>query len=943
MRITNLDPMGSSPEELRAAGKVLKRVAWIVAILLLILVVVPSVVGPYSDYLWYVNDVRRPQVPLIGYEAKGQLLLISFLLAWALLYFSLKRAFAMSMIYLQTPSSMGQQLVTGALHWVRDSGANLIRYLSPVLAFLTALGFSDEWNTWLLARHAQTFGVTDPLFHKDLGFYVFTLPWYRAISNFAFGLLLETLVLTAGVYIGLQVLAAMAKVELNRPQVRVHLSLLAGVTVLALAAQVGLKCYEYGLVDSGQFTGAGYTAARQLVVQEALAWLLAALGIGICIGAKWGRPYMMAARGAGALAVIYVLGMLIYPFAVQRLVVEPDRLKREAPYAARAIQMTRYAYGLDGMDDRPFDVQLAPTAADVADSRPTIDDMRLWDPEVMRQAFDKLEGIKTYYAFRDVDIDRYTVDGTQQMVMLSPRDMRLGGLDPRNQYWLNERLQYTHGFGVVIAPVNQAGDDGNPVFWADHLPQTSIPDIPITQPRIYFSDFQDDEGNAEDPYALVDTSQAESDYPMGDKLVPYAWQGTRGIPIGGLMMRLLYSLKLGDGNLLISNLITDQSKLLIHRNVRDRASMVLPFLKFDQDPYIVVLDGRVIWVLDGYTTSDEIPYSAETQGDAASLNYIRNSVKVTVDAYTGEVHAYAVLPDEPILRAYRAIYPGLIQDASQMPAGLAAHLRYPEDLFTVQAFQLQEYHVEDPTIFLNNGDAWSLPYERGLSGARDLMRPYFVQMKLPDEAKPGFVLMLPFTPLGKGTLSGWMCAQCDPGVYGKLVLYRYPQGTPVNGPELEESAFNQDPNVSNMNRQFSNEQSEIVVGNLLVMPIGKSLMYVEPVFLRSRTAGMQAPPELQEVILATNDKIVVRHTYQDALQALFGNGGGGEAPPGANQPPNGATPSAPPSTAGGSAGAKDALKLMDEADAALRAGDFGKYGQLQKQLRAKLKQLAGSQ
>jgi uncharacterized membrane protein (UPF0182 family) len=408
-----------------------------------------------------------------------------------------------------------------------------------------------------------------------------------------------------------------------------------------------------------------------------------------------------------------------------------------------------------------------------------------------------------------------------------------------------------------------------------------------------------------------------------------------------MLSRLAFGILLGDFNLVISGNIKPNTRLLMRRNVLERCAKVYPFLRFDEDPYIVVYKGHLVWILDGYTTTDMIPYSERIESPVSSMNYIRNSVKLTVDAYTGETTAFAVDPTEPILRAYRQIYPGLVRDLSELPKGLDEHFRYPEDLFQVQSQMLLNYHVTDPTVFLSNSDAWDIARERDLSGNKSQIRPYYVQLQLRNETKPQFQLILPFTPLQKPNMSGWLTAQSDPGVYGQMTLYRFTGPLP-KGPELMEADFSSTPAISFINRQYNNEQSRVIVGNLLVIPIGKSVMYSESLFLVSQTSGIQSVPRLFRVILALNNKVVVGETYADALKQLFQNSpvapvSNSEAPS-----PLSTNPKLPPEGIGTKQieSVKSALQLFDEANAALKDGDFAKYGQLQKQLRKILADLA---
>ncbi|HVT11023.1 MAG TPA: UPF0182 family protein [Fimbriimonadaceae bacterium] len=919
-----------------------RAIRWgvIVLLLLVFFVVILGTLSPYVDYLWYAHDVRQPQVFTLAYETKGILFLPAFFVAWGLLHFSLKRAFRLSLIYIENPASTGEVLISNALHFVQDRGWNFVRILAPVVAFFSASGFSNEWSTFLLARHAQAFGMKDPIFGFDLGFFVFQLPWYRAIVGYVFAILFLTTILTVAIYAGLQLLAAMAKVELGRPNIRMHIGLLAGLTLIVFAVQLFLKTYGFGLAQGSQFTGAGYAASYELHAQQFIAVLVGMLGVVTLFLSRSTWAYFVLIRGAIGIVAVYVLAVVIAPFLIQRTMVEPDKLNKEGPYAARAIRMTRFAYGLDKIAARDFAVQNTPSAKDLQASQATLDNMRLWDPEIVRTAIEILQGLKPYYRFNDVDVDRYRIGGKATEVMLSPRDVNLDGLSANARTWVNERLQYTHGFGVVVASVNSATSDGQPSMLVKDIPPTTPSDLPLTEPRIYYSDFRDENHMPIDEYALVDSNQPEFDYPAQDKETTNRWTGSGGIPIGGLFRRLALSTALGDGNLLISSNISGDSRLLMHRGVLDRCSRLYPFLQFDDDPYIVLLNGKVYWIADGYTTTDKMPYSDMTGIGDQPLNYIRNTVKVIVDAYSGETTAYAIDPNEPILKAYREIYPNLIHDISEIPKGFAEHFRYPETMFRLQAAELTQSHVTDPIAFLNNNDAWETPQEKGRNGTRSPLAPYYVLMSLPGESTDEFVLMLPFTPRGKANMSGWLAAHCDPGRYGQLVLYNFAKGANVAGAEQMETTFGSDPKVNSARLQLQGGgtgDTDVVIGNMLVIPIGDSVMYAESLFPMSRTSGLQAMPRLKKVVLGINGRLEVGDTYQEALDKLFG-------PTNAPIPPT--TPAVnPPTTSPGKPGnlegVREALGLLDQADAALRSGDFARYGELQKKARAKLQGLVG--
>jgi len=905
--------------------------------LVALVAIVMGVIKPFTEYLWFVHDARQPQVFTLAYATKGQLFAYAFILAVVLLQWNLSRAVKVSLVYVRIPASLGEAMVSNALGWVRDSAPKIVKWVSLIVAFSMASGFAGEWNTFLLSKNAQAFGKTDPTFGLDLGFFVFKLPWFLAVANYLLGLAITVSAITIGIYVGMQALAAIAKIELSRPQIKTHVSLLIGFTGLLFAAQMWLRRYGVVYTNNSQFTGAGYADMQQLGAQTIAVWILAAGSVATIANAFIGKPFRAPIVGGIAYAAWAFLAVLIYPSLIQRFKVEPDRIVVELPYARKAIEMTRYGYGLDKIITKDVDLRELPTKQEISDAQSTLDNMRLWDPDVLRQSLDVIQTLKGYYIFNDVDVDRYMIDGKQTLTMVAARDINHDGLDPKSRSWITERLQYTHGYGITASPVNSANSEGKPNFFVNDIPPKAHPDLALKEPRIYFSDYRLANGELDDPYAIVHSNVLEFDYPYQEKMMTSKWKGDRGIPFGGLFTRLCFSIVFQDINLLISGNITRDTRLLMHRSVIDRATLNYPFLQIDRDPYITVIDGRLIWILDGYTMSGQLPYSARMPGASIPINYIRNSVKITIDAYSGETKAYAVEPDEPILKAYRAIYPGLIRDFSEMPKGVVAHLRYPEDLFMLQSYQLQQYHVEDPTLFLNNSNAWELPYERGITGNRENMRPYYVQMRLPNETKDEFLLILPFTPRAKVNMSGWLAAHCDPGTYGKLVLYQYPEGMNMPGPAQMESVFNQNETIANLNRQLNNDQSKIIPGNLLVVPIGNSVIYVEPLFLQSRSPGMPVSPELKKVILATKNGPVVGENYADALEKLFGAGTKlAKIEADATQKPaqKGASPATVPIEE-----IRKARDLYKQAKEALKKGDLGSYGQLIDRLGTKLEEL----
>ena len=891
---------------------------------------------PFTDYLWFAHDARHPEVFTLAYKTKGSLFLIAFIVALALYAFSFIKALGVTMVYFREPQTMGEAAIAKALAWIQTHGPVVVKIAAVALAFFAALGFSGEWQTWLLSRNAESFERNDPAFGMDVGFFIFSLPWWTALANFAFSLFLIGLIGTFAIYFGLEFLATLGKIEVSKPFVRTHLSLLGVGVLVSWAARLWLGRYEIGYIQNPLFTGGSYADQQRLLVQALLAILLLVVAVLVFVDSRAKKPWVLTAWSGGIWAGLYALGMWVYPFILQKFVVEPNKINVESPFADRAMKMTRFGYALDRLEESNTDAAPRPTSQELGIAAPTLDNMRLWDPEVLRQTIEAIQSLRPYYRFHDVDVDRYTIAGKQRLVMLSPRDLEHDGLQDNARTWVNTKLYYTHGYGVVMTAVNAASIEGRPQFLIRDFPPKTPPEIPIEKPQLYFSDLRDSAGNVLDQPAIVGTETEEFDYPSQEDAVKTRWTEPRGVPVGGYLARLAYSALNGDGNLLISSNITSKSLILYRRNVVDRARLVYPFLRFDKDPYIVLVGGRIIWILDGYTTTSRVPYSAMAGIGDTAVNYIRNSVKVTLDAYSGEMNAYAVEPDDPLLKAYRKIYPKLVRDGSEAPEELKSHYRYPEDLFLLQAMILTQYHVKTPNSFLNNDDAWDLPQERGRAGETTRMDPYYVQIQLPGSVEDHFMLILPMTPRQKGNMSGWLAAHCDPGKYGRLLLYRYPKTSNTPGPAQMDASFNQDREIANLNKLLNSDQSELVQGNLLVIPIGKSVLYVKPLFLRSKSRGVAPIPELKKVVLATADnEIVVADTYAQALAKLFG----------AQQPIQTTQPALEPSgkrpvLSLDKAGIREALDLARQAEAALRAGDFAKYGELQNKLKVKLEALA---
>ena len=596
-----------------------------------------------------------------------------------------------------------------------------------------------------------------------------------------------------------------------------------------------------------------------------------------------------------------------------RFYVKPSELQLETPYIERNIALTRQAYNLRQIAVKPFQAEEKLSFATLEANRPTVDNIRLWDVQPLMSTYAQLQEIRTYYRFLDMDIDRYRLDGAYQQVMLSARELDPALLPSNAQTWVNLHLLFTHGNGVVMSPVTQKSSEGLPLFYLQDIPPVATGGPAVREPRLYF-------GQAEENYAIVRGSTPEFDYPKGKDNVYAAYDGADGVAIGDTARRALFSWYYGDPNILLTEYITAESRILFHRNIQDRVRTIAPVLRLDHDPYIVVSGGRLFWMQDAYTTSDWFPY-AQPQS-AGGLNYIRNSVKVVIDAYNGAVDFYVSDPDDPIIKTYQRIFPSLFKPLAAMPADLQQHIRYPEDLFLVQAQLYRTYHMDRAEVFYNREDLWQFPRQPADSDAllgRDAQRmaPYYMIMRLPGEPRAEFVLMLPMVPSQRENMIAWLAARCDPPDYGKLVVYEFPKDKQVFGPFQIEARIQQNTDISQQISLWNQMGSRVIRGHLLVVPIENSILYVSPLYLRAATGQL---PELKRVIAAYGDRVVMEETLGAALAALFKD----TAPPPARPAEAGGNDRRPAGPA--DARAREALVHYDRAIERLKAGDFAGFG-----------------
>jgi uncharacterized membrane protein (UPF0182 family) len=686
-----------------------------------------------------------------------------------------------------------------------------------------------------------------------------------------------------------------------------------------------VKAWSYGLDrflllygDNGVVVGAGYT---DIHVALPVLWVMIGLA---CTAAlvSWANVRLQTYKLPLAAAVL-VLGSsfvlaLVFPALFQRFYVKPNELQLEAPYLQRNIALTQEAYNLRQVTVKPLPAEQGLTFQSLQDNRATIDNIRLWDWQPLMDTYAQLQEIRTYYKFLDVDIDRYTLDGSYQQVMLSARELAPELLPPNAQTWVNLHVLFTHGNGVVMSPVTRKSPEGLPIFYLQDIPPAASGGPAVREPRLYF-------GQGADSYVIVKGDVPEFDYPKGNDNVYAAYDGADGVAVGGIARRSLFAWYFNDPNILLSRYITDESRILFRRNIQERLRTIAPFLRLDHDPYAIISEGRLFWMQDAYTTSRWFPY-AQALPDGG-INYIRNSVKVVIDAYNGTVDLYLADPSDPVAETYRRIFPALFKPFDSMPPDLQRHVRYPEDLFLIQAQTYRAYHMNAPEVFYNREDLWQFPRQpTGANGAR--MDPYYIIMRLPGEARAEFFLMLPMAPSQRENMIAWLAARCDPPDYGKLIVYEFPKDKLVYGPFQIEARINQNTEISQQISLWNQMGSRVIRGNLLAIPIENSLLYVSPLYLRAETGQL---PELKRVIAAYGDRVVMEETLAGALAALFKE----SAPPSRLAPE---TEGHPP---GGPAAdrAREALGRYDRAIERLKAGDWGGFGAELDALRPLLEEL----
>jgi uncharacterized membrane protein (UPF0182 family) len=789
-----------------------------------------------------------------------------------------------------------------------------------LLSLIFGLSAQGNWEIVLRFFHGQPFGVTDPIFNREVGFYVFSLPFFYLIRGWLLGALIITLLGTAAAYV-FSYSVQPRRFQLERP-VLAHIGglLIAILGLFAWGYRLGI--WELVFSRRGVIFGASYADINaRLPAQWILLVVVLAL-IGLVILSVYRRDYRRPLYGfVGWIGIAIIVGG-IFPGLVQRFLVQPSELTRERPYIEYNIQFTREAFALNRVVEQSFPAETTPSSQDIAQNEVTINNIRLWDNRPLKDTYNQIQAIRLYYDFNDVDIDRYIIDGQYRQVMLSARELSVEKLSSEAQTWVNRQLQFTHGYGVALSPVNEVTTEGLPVLLVKDLPPAGK--FNIQRPEIYF-------GEKTNHYVIVTTKTEEFDYAMGDQNVYGRYAGKDGISIGSFTRRLIYAWQLDDFNILISDRLTPESKVLYYRNIKERVQHLAPFLTLDQDPYLVIMDGRLFWIQDAYTGTDSYPYSQPLRN---GINYLRNSVKVVIDAYDGSVAFYIADPEDALIRTYQAIFPQLFLPISEMPETLRAHLRYPEDMFKIQAAVYQTYHMRDVRVFYNKEDLWDTPREV-YRGNEQPVEPYYIIMRLPGEEREEFLLIQPFTPVNKNNAIGWLAARSDGENYGRLLAYNFPKEKLVYGPSQIENRIQQDTTITEQFALWGRGGSRVIRGNLLLIPLGKSNLYVEPIFLQAEAGGL---PQLKRVIVAAGDRIAMEPTLEQSLAAIFDT----ELPPPETapvvKPPAPQIPEGPVSPDIALL-VEEAQQHYDKAQEHLQAGDWAGYGRELDALKAVLEQL----
>lgn len=893
----------------------LKVVFWMLIGLLVMIIFgfASQLINFYTDFIWF-SQVGFLNVFTKIIWAKVYLFAAGFLVLFAFVYFNVQLADSLSRKNLL---KVDLNIFEVFEEHVAPIFKKIMLGVVLFLAFVSASGATSLWERLIKFQNFVPFGNVDPIFSKDIGFYVFQLPFIKFAHGYVMFVLILAAIGTGLIYFLRRNFHASKLGITMTDKSRIHLGILVALVLLGIAYGIRLSMYDLLIKGGELISGAAYADVNAVLPLLNIMMILCVISaIGFIIFA-FNNRLTVAVTPIILLVLVSMLGRGVYVELVQRLYVAPNELAKETPYIQKHVDATNLAYDLKKIKVKELDVSPL-SQKDLNRNRATLKNIRLWDHRPLKETYSQLQEIRTYYDFNDVDIDRYTVNGDYRQLMMSARELSYESLPSR--IWINEHLTYTHGYGVVASPVNRVSKEGLPDFWLKDIPPKSSIGLKVTRPEIYYGEESND-------YVFVNTESKEFDYPAGDENVYSNYAGQGGVKTSNLWRRLAFAARFSNMKILLSGDIKADSKIMYYREIGERVRTILPFMRFDPDPYIVVSDGKLFWIMDGYSVSDMYPYSKEY----GSLgNYVRNSIKVVVDAYNGSVSFYVSDTKDPIIKAYAQAFPGVFNSLDKMPAGLKSHIRYPEALFKIQADMYRTYHMTDPQIFYNKEDLWDIPTEL-YSGSTVYVEPYYIIMRLPGEKKEEFVLISPFTPNKKDNMSAWMAARSDGEYYGEIIVYKFSKKRLIYGPMQVEARIDQDANISKELSLWSQRGSQVIRGNLLVIPIADSLIYVEPLYLKAERGEI---PSLTRVIVAYEDRVAMEESFEQALSAVLSGirvsrqtvDGLGRAVESYVQTPK--------QLAG------KALSLYETAQAYLRQGNFAKYGEVMRELGEALRRLS---
>jgi len=946
-----------------------RLLAPVVVVVFVLLIVGGVVVSLYTDLLWF-REVGFSQVFSTVLRTKLLLFVLFGALMAALVGANITVAYKVRPPF--RPMSLEQQNLERYRVAVEPYLLPVLLVASSVFGLFAGLSAGSRWQTWLLWRHATSFGQKDAQFGRDVSYYAFIYPFHRFVLTFAITAIVLSLIAAAATHYlfgGVRLQTAGEKVS---PAARAHLSVLVGVLVLLKAVAYYLDRFGLAFSLRGRVQGASYTDVNAVLPAKNIL-----IGVAVICALLFFANIVVRniVLPAGALALLVLSAVVIggiYPAYTQQFRVKPNEIARESKYIDRNIQATRKAYSIEDVKPTPYDAKANATPAQLRADKGTIPNARLLDPNVLSPTFTQFQRLRSYFSFTDsLDIDRYNLGSGLQDFVVAARELNQAGLSPDQRNWINEHLIYTHGNGFVAAPANTT-DAGRPIFTVGNLPPSGVNGAPspirIDEPRIYY-------GEQTTNYSVVKTGQAETDGPVGGREATYSYAGDGGIVLSGPLRKLAYALKFREKNLLLSGALTPDSRLMYIRTPRERVQKVAPFLQLDEDPYPAVVGGKIVWIVDGYTTSDGYPYSqstvlgqvtADSQNGVGALpqrpvNYIRNSVKATVDAFSGDVKLYTWDEADPVLKTWSKAFPKVLEPKSAITPELMAHFRYPEDLFKVQRELLGKYHVTQPNAFFQGDNYWQVPADPttrndntdtpapGAAAANVFnsgpaagnQPPYYVLAQLPGTTAPTFSLTTSFVARRSPNLTAYASVSSDPGPdYGKIRVLELPDSVVVNGPGQVAGQFQSTPEISQQLSLLDQRGSRVIPGNLLTLPVGGGLLYVEPIYVQAQSG--ETYPTLQFVITAFGDKVAFKPTLKDSLDTLFGPGAGSGVP--TQAPGSGGTPSPGPTGGGGdlSQAIAEAQRAFNDGQDALRRGDFAAYGKAQDRLKAALGRAAAS-